>query len=160
MKKNKLYLIASLIACTIMLSFGSSSAQVGVLYSTIPSAVGGAVGGADTTRTIGTTPTYLYYKLNSNSSKAASVQVSYTRRSASMGGTFSLQYSNDGVNYGTTQDPNAGQSDTITVTNGATFTQLLTIPASFGLPYQYVRLRCTGASGDTASVKAFIYTTR
>jgi hypothetical protein len=69
-----------------------------------------------------------------------------------MGGTISLQASNDGLNY---YPMEKFATDTLTITNAATDAKLINLTPAQSINYQYYRLKCTGASNDTATVWAW-----
>jgi len=107
--------------------------------------------GVDSISCISTTANYLYIKPTAPY-KCASFQAVATRRANSMGGTIILQGSNDGSTY-TTASENAG--DTITVADAATSDGIIKVYPVTGILYQFYRVKCVGASGDTMTVRAW-----
>lgn len=107
--------------------------------------------GVDSISCISTTPNYLY--INPKAAyKCASFQAVATRRADSMGGTIIIQGSNNGSDY---QTVTVAAADTITISDAATSAGIITVAPSTGVLYQYYRLKCTGASGDTMTVRGW-----
>lgn len=142
MKNLKLILFAGLLS---VLSLTSSAQQVAQksLTTSLTSAV-------DSIRCISTTPNYLYVA-PTLSYTAGSFQADVTRVSSAIGGTIFLQGSNDGTNY---FNASFNVGDTVTVANSASQNLLIRVKATDGFPFRYYRLKCTGASSDTMTVKA------
>lgn len=107
----------------------------------------------DSVRCISTTPNYLYIPLTQNYS-AGSFQANVTRVSTAIGGSILLQGSNDGTNY---FNASFNTGDTATVANSTTQSLLIRVRESDGFPYKYYRIKCTGASSDTMTVKAYFH---
>lgn len=137
-----------LLACLIGLASMAASAQsvYKPLYTSLTSSV-------DSIRCISTTPNYLYIPLTQGY-MAGSFQANVTRVSTAIGGTIFLQGSNDGTNY---FNASFNTGDTATVANSASQSLLIRVRASDGMPFKYYRLKCTGASNDTMTVKAFFH---
>jgi hypothetical protein len=83
--------------------------------------------------------------------KEVSFQAVVTKISGTVGGTVTLQGSNDGTNYVTVS---ASYSDvqTLTPTNQATNSKLFTVTGS---PYKYYRLSYTGTGTMSATIKGY-----
>lgn len=143
---KKLALLLSLLGLMLALAPSTSNAQTvptGKFYSTL----GGSV---DSIRCISNTANYLYIAPTLNY-KCGAYQASVTRVSSAIGGTIFLQGSVDGTNWYTAT---YYTGDTLTVANSASQTGAVVLKANEGLPYKYYRLKCTGASSDTMTVKA------
>ena len=123
----------------------SSTAQVVVkaMTSSLTNSV-------DSIRCISTTPNYLYIS-PTNDYRTAVYQSTVTRVSAAIGGSIFLQGSVDGTNWHTATNV-AG--DTNTVADAASQVLKIVTGPLYGVPYKYYRLKCTGASSDTMTVKA------
>lgn len=104
----------------------------------------------DSIRCISTTPNYLYVA-PTQSYGTAVFQATVTRVSAAIGGTIFLQGSVDNSNWHTAT---YAAGDTVTVADAASQVLKIYVAPTNGLPYKYYRLKCTGASSDTMTVKA------
>lgn len=141
--KNK-FLKITLIVSLFALSF---NAEAQLVYKSMTTTLTSSV---DSVRCISTTPNYLYIA-PTQSYSAATFQADVTRVSTAIGGTIFLQGSLDGTNW---HNASLNVGDTVTVANSASQSLLIKVKASDGLMFRHYRLKCTGASSDTMTVKA------
>jgi hypothetical protein len=110
----------------------------------------GLTSSVDSVSCISTTPNYLYVSPTREYSGAV-FQATVTRRSAAIGGTIFLEGSVDASNWHTAT---YAAGDTATVADAASQILKITVVPANGLPYRYYRLKCTGTSADTMTVRA------
>lgn len=144
MKKLKIFLLSTV--ALLVFAFSDTSAQTtSYMKTSLTSSV-------DSITCVGTTSNYLYIFPSAVGYKCMSFQSGVRRVSTAIGGTLTLQGSNDGSNWFTTS-----AADTIHVTNGATDAAVLSIPASTGLPYKVYRMKCNGLVNDTMYVHVLFH---
>lgn len=119
----------------------------GVVVGTMTASTSSSV---DSIRCISNTPNYLYAVPTQDFSTAV-IQATVTRVSAAIGGTIFLQGSVDNSNWHTAT---YAAGDTVTVADAASQVLKIYVAPTNGLPYKYYRLKCTGASSDTMTVRA------
>lgn len=131
----------------LLISMASMTSSAQFVYKSLNTSLTSNV---DSIRCISTTPNYLYIGLTQDYN-AGSFQADVTRVSSAIGGTIFLQGSLDGTNW---HNASLNVGDTATVANSATQSLPIKIKASDGFMFRYYRLKCTGASSDTMTVKA------
>jgi hypothetical protein len=92
----------------------------------------------------------------SNYYREVSVEVVVTKISGTVGGTVTLQGSNDATNY-VTVSTSYSDAQTHTATDVATSSKLFTITGS---PYKYYRLSYTGTGTMSATIKGYLVPNR
>lgn len=131
------------ICITLSLAANAQTVVVSPLKASLTSSV-------DSIRCISTTPNYLYLDAT-KPYHGAIFQSTVTRVSAAIGGSIFLQGSVDGSNWHTAT---YAAGDTNTVADAASQVLKIYVAPTNGLPYRYYRLKCTGASSDTMTVRA------
>lgn len=117
------------------------------ITTSMTSTLGGSV---DSIRCISNTPNYLYVSPTQDY-RTAIFQATVTRVSTAIGGSIFVQGSVDNSNWHTAT---YSAGDTATVADAASQVLKIYIAPNSGLPYRYYRLKCTGASSDTMTVRA------
>lgn len=122
----------------------------GVVSATMHSTL---TGSTDSIRGNGTTSAYLYVA-PTLSYRCASFQAVVTRISTAMGGSITLQGGNDGTNYYTFTGLGSDTIKPVTISDAASQISAIIVNQNNGLPYKYWRLKCTGSSSDTITVRS------
>lgn len=132
------------------LMFAAPESKSQVIVKAMTSSLTNAV---DSIRCISTTANYLYISNGavSNGYTGAVFQSTVTRVSAAIGGSIFLQGSVDGTNWHTAT---YAAGDTNTVADAASQVLKIEVKPVSGINYKHYRLKCTGASGDTMTVKS------
>jgi hypothetical protein len=132
-----------------LIAFATVGAQAqGVVTRSLKSSLTGSV---DSIRCISNTANYLYVSPIEGDYKTAIFQSTVTRISTAIGGSIFLQGSVDGTNWHTAT---YAAGDTNTVADAASQVLKIYVTPAAGLPYKHYRLKCTGASSDTMTVRA------
>jgi hypothetical protein len=144
---KKGYATLAAIAMLFMFAFAGPDASAQVQTATMRNSLTTSV---DSIRCISTVANYLYVS-PSRDYHTGVFQPTVTRRSTAIGGSIFLQGSVDGSNWYTTT---YAAGDTVTVADAASQVLKIVLTPTNGLPYKYYRLKCTGASSDTMTVRA------
>ena len=144
---KKVFTILTIVALAIIAIPQQSKSQ-GVITKSMTSSLTNSV---DSIRCISNTANYLYISPVQGSYDCAIFQPAITRISAAIGGTIFLQGSVDGTNWWTAT---YAAGDTVTVADAASQVLKIYVPPTAGLPFKHYRLKCTGASSDTMTVRA------